>query len=210
MKSILFGFIPQFLFFDLEDNQGITYAESSTSDSNEYYQLVQCCDNKPCLMDTLPVRFKFTGEMSNGLHPDDLVALVLTKITDINANEYTGCFKLVEADCYPEFKELEFQDFFFKVETTRSCSECEKPVVVEPMSLTPMTYAQSYYNGLDVDRVENTMIDYAQNMHQKMMSIRHGIKFCCEENLMDLKIELELINFELTNNPQICCPVPIS
>lgn len=208
--DLLNGFRPRFLFFDLEDYASTFYTindGASANDPSEYYQLVQCCDDKPCLMDGKPVRFKFTGKMSNNIHPDDLIGLVLTTITDINQNDYTGCFKLVEAECYLEHTDFAFEDFFFKYTFVKTCKECmPEPVVVQsPFSKKPI-YAIAEYNGLDAERVETTMCDYAETTHHKMMSTRHGVVFCCDENLMDLKIDLEILKMDLVSNNEICCP----
>lgn len=207
IKSIFNGFQPTFLYFDLED-YGIVYNTiTDAEDNSEYYQLVQCCDDKPCLMDDKPVRFKFTGVMSNNIHPDDLLDIVLTTITDVNQNDYTGCFKLVEAECFNDYLEIPFEDFFFKYVSVKTCKECLPEIIITtPIFTEKPIYAVGEYNGLDVDYVEDTMCNFATHTHLKMMTIRHGVSFCCESDLMELKINLEIIKMDLVDNSQICCP----
>ena len=192
----------------MADGEEVFYAPLNSGDNSEYYQLTQCCNNLPVEMDGLPVRFKFVGAMSNSIHPDDLFGKVLSKITDVNQNEYTGCFTLTDATCVAEYKTIDWEEFFFKVDTVKTCLEClpvDTTVVLQ--TNTTVIYAEPDYNGLDPDVVENTMCSFGDIMYKEMMTKRNGIVYCCMDNKLDVMIDHQILKMDLVDNSEICCPV---
>lgn len=206
--DVLLGFRPRFLNYS-EEEFTASY-NIVPNPSYEYYTLVQCCDSTPCKINNLPLRLVFTGKTSNDIHPDDLAMLVITSITDVNLNEITGCFKFVEAAevCNEETYDIDFDQFFFEYKCVKTCEECMPPI---PTPLTnqidsKVIFLESYYNGLDIDKVENTMCKFGDMIYKSAMEKKLGIKFCCMESLMETVIDFEILKMDLVNNSEICCP----
>jgi hypothetical protein len=207
--DIILGFRPRFLHFDLED-YATTYRVLPSDPSNEYYTLVQCCDSTPCTINGLPLRLVFSGKTSNNIHPDDLAMLVVSSVTDVNLHKLTGCYKLVEAAevCNEETYDIPFEEFFFDYTCVKTCEECMPAIPPAPLNVidSKKLFLDSYYNGLDPDKVESTMCRFADLIYKSAMEKKMGIKFCCMDDLMETVINHQLLKMDLVNNSEICCP----
>lgn len=209
--DVLTGFQPRFLYFDLEDYAGTyyTFSDNTTeNDNNEYYQLVECCNNEPCNVGGKPTVFSFNGT-TNGVHPDDLFEKVITSITDENDNTVCGCFKLQEACLVEGVNVISFAEYFVEVETVATCEEClPEPVIVdEGLKVTKkIIYAEPDYNKLDPEKVENIMCIFADVIFKEIQTERFGIKFCCPSDFTSAKIDMEVLKLDLITDNSICCP----
>ena len=208
--DLYLGHRSRFLYFDLEDFTSYSFSSQPASDKNEYYYLVQCCDNLPCTRNGKPLRLVFSGATSNSILPDDLVSIVMTSITDVNRNKIEGCFKLTDAvtPCNVETEDVAFEDFIFEYTCVNTCKEClpDVPITTPSIIDANTVHAEPFYNGIDPDKVEAAMCRFAEVTYKQMMQKRHGIKYCCMEDAMERKIDFEIIKMDLTDNSDICCP----
>jgi len=176
----------------------------------EYYYLVQCCDNLPCTKNDKPLRLVFNGVTSNSIHPDNLLSVVMTSITDVNRNKVEGCFKLTEAitPCNTETEDVPFEDFIFDYSCVATCKECLPDVPAEVVDRTKIKviYGEAFYNGLDTDKVETIMCKFALTTYKQMMQLRHGISYCCMDDSLENVINFKLTQMDLVDNSEVCCP----
>lgn len=210
--DLLTGFRPRFLFFDLEDYSGTTYTfgvdTTTNSDNNEYYQLVQCCNDEPCNVGGKPTIFAFDGT-TVGVHPDDLLEKVITSIVDESGNVICGCFKLEEGCLEDGVSVIPFKAYFTEVTTVDTCEEClPKPVPVEEVMVVTkkIIYAEPDYNKLDPEKVETIMCTFAEVIHKEILALRFGVQFCCPTDFTSAKIDMEVLKLDLITDNSICCP----
>lgn len=190
----------------MADGEEVFYAPLNSGDNSEYYQLTQCCNNLPVEMDGLPVRFKFVGAMSNSIHPDDLFGKVLSKITDVNQNEYTGCFQLKEATCSVEYKTIDWEEFFFKVDTVKTCNECLPIPPAAPITNTKVIYAEAYFGGINVKKVIDINCSFANTVYRQMMEKRMGVAMHISDDIEQSVIDHFVLKMDLVENAEMCCP----
>ena len=171
----------------------------------EYYQLVCCESGKVLEVNGLPAKFIYTGLFNNDNTPDSMYEKVLTRITDISGNDILGCYKLVDADCYEQWEEFEFEDIFFTVECVSSCEECvPKHVHTPPVLNHKIIYPEFKVNNADPFDAEKIMCEYASGEYQKVLSLRYGIQFCCPVDLMQSKIEMEILKMDMAEDINAC------
>jgi|688.fasta_scaffold528901_2 hypothetical protein len=209
--DILTGFQPRFLYFDLEDYAGTYYTfsdDAAYNDNNEYYQLVQCCNDEPCNIGGQPTIFSFNGT-ANIVHPDDLLQKVITSITDESGNIVCGCFKLEEGCLVEGVNVIPFTEYFAQVTTVETCEEClpEQVIMDEGLVVTKkIIYAEPDYNKLDPEKVETIMCTFASVIFKEIQTLKFGIKFCCPSDFTSAKIDMEVLKLDLITDNSICCP----
>jgi len=171
----------------------------------EYYQLKCCETGTVLLVNGLPAKFVYTGLFNNNNTPDSMYNKVLTRITDIHGNDILGCYTLVDADCAEEWEEYNFNDIFFTVECVNTCEECvSKPVYTPPLLNHKMIYPEFKVNNADPYEAEQIMCEYAKAEYQKVLGLRYGIQFCCPIDLMQAKIELEILKMDMAEDVDAC------
>jgi hypothetical protein len=178
----------------------------------EYYQL-KCCETNTVLeVNGLPAKFVYTGLYNNTNTPDSMYNKVLTRITDIHGNDIIGCYTLVDADCYDEWEEFNFEDIFFTVDCVNACEECVPKHVPTPKLLNhKLIYPEFKVNNADPFEAEQIMCEYADGEYQKVLSLRYGIQFCCPVDLMQAKIEFEILRMDMAEDLDACNnPAPSS
>ncbi len=180
----------------------------STNTPEERYQL-NCCINGGALkINGLPAVFVFTGTVFNNNHPDNFLEVVLTTIKDINGNYVTGCYQLVEADCYEEWEELVWKDFFVEVECVNTCEEClPKPVVIPEVLNHKIIYPEHKVNNVDPVKAEQIFCAFGTANYEKVLALRYGIQFCCPTDLMQATIEHEILKMDIAEDSIACCPI---
>lgn len=176
--------------------------------AEERYQLTCCSDGQPLKVNGLPAVFIFNGAVSNGNHPDDYIDVVLTTIKDINANIITGCFKVTEAECYDEWEELQWQNFFVLTECVSTCEEClPKPIVIPPITNHKNIYPDYIINNVDPHEAEKIFCAFGDANYEKVLALRFGVQFCCPTDLMQATIEHEILKMDIVEDPNACCPI---
>jgi len=174
----------------------------------ERYQLTCCSTGEALVVNGLPGVFVFQGLTSNNNHPDDFLEVVLTTIKDINANVITGCYRLTEAECFEEWEEVLWQDFFVETECVSTCQEClPKPVIIPPVTNHKMIYPDFIINNADPIDAEQIFCAFGDANYEKVLALRYGIQFCCPTDLMQSTIEHEILKMDITEDPNACCPV---
>ena len=173
----------------------------------ELYQLVACETGLVFEINEIPVQFVFTGEVTNDNHPDNFIGIVLTSITDINDNIYTGCYTLQDATCQEDFTEVAFEEFFSTVETVATCQEClpevETPVVI---NTGKTIYPEFLMDNVDPQEAEYLFCEFAKAVYQKVLSLRYGISSCCPIDLLTIQNDLEILKMDMTRNCDLCIP----
>jgi hypothetical protein len=171
----------------------------------EYYQLKCCQSGKILEVNGLPAKFEYIGLFNNENTPDSMYNKVLTRITDIHGNDIHGCYTLVDADCYDEWEEFKFEEVFFTVECVSTCEECvPKHEHPKPLLNHKTIYPEFKVNNADPFEAEEIMCEYAQAEYQKVLGLRFGIEFCCPIDLMQAKIELEILKMDMAEDPNAC------
>jgi hypothetical protein len=172
----------------------------------EYYQL-KCCETGTLLtVNSLPAKFVYTGLFNNENTPDSMYNKVLTRITDIHGNDIVGCYTLVDAECFDEWEEFNFNDIFFTVDCVNTCEECvPKHVHTPPVLNHKVIYPEFKVNNADPFDAEQIMCEYASGEYQKVLGLRYGIEFCCPVDLMQAKIELEILKMDMAEDIDACC-----
>ena len=174
----------------------------------ERYQLTCCSTGDALIVNGLPAVFVFKGLTSNDNHPDDFLEVVLTTIKDINANVITGCYRVTEAECFEEWEEVLWQDFFVETECVSTCQEClPKPVIIPPVTNHKTIYPDYKINNVDPYDAEKIFCAFGDANYQKVLALRYGIQFCCPTDLMQSTIEHEILKMEITEDKDACCPV---
>jgi hypothetical protein len=172
----------------------------------EYYQLKCRETGSVLLVNGLPAKFVYTGLFNNENTPDSMYNKVLTRITDIHGNDIVGCYTLVDAYCYDEWEEYNFNDIFFTVDCVNTCEECvPKKVHTPPVLNHKVIYPEFKVNNADPFEAEQIMCEYAKAEYQKVLGLRYGIEFCCPIDLMQAKIELEILKMDMTEDTDACC-----
>jgi hypothetical protein len=117
-----------------------------------------------------------------------------------------GCYTLVDADCYDEWEEYNFNDIFFTVDCVNTCEECvPKKVHTPPVLNHKVIYPEFKVNNADPFEAEQIMCEYAKAEYQKVLGLRYGIEFCCPIDLMQAKIELEILKMDMAEDTDACC-----
>lgn len=174
----------------------------------ERYQLTCCSTGEALVVNGLPGVFVFQGLTSNNNHPDDFLEVVLTTIKDINANVITGCYRVTEAECFEEWEEILWQDFFVETECVSTCQEClPKPVTIPPITNHKIIYPDFIINNANPIDAEQIFCAFGDANYQKVLALRYGIQFCCPTDLMQSTIEHEILKMDITEDPNACCPV---
>ena len=182
-------------------NPALTYPE-------ERYQLTCCSTGEALVVNGLPGVFVFQGITSNNNHPDDFLEVVLTTIKDINANVITGCYRVTEAECFEEWEEVLWQDFFVETECVSTCQEClPKPVIIPPVTNHKIIYPDFIVNNAEPFDAEQIFCAFGDANYEKVLALRYGIQFCCPTDLMQSTIEHEILKMDIAEDPNACCPV---
>ena len=151
-------------------NPTLTYPE-------ERYQLTCCSTGEALVVNGLPAVFVFQGVTSNDNHPDDFLEVVLTTIKDINANVITGCYRVTEAECFEEWEEVLWQDFFVETECVSTCKEClPKPTVIPPITNHKIIYPDFILNNADPFDAEQIFCAFGDANYEKVLALRYGIQ----------------------------------
>jgi len=189
---------------------------SKTTDADGYeypeerYQLTCCSTGEPLKINGLPAIFVFKGVTSNDNHPDNFLEVVLTTIKDINANVITGCYRVTEAECFEEWEEILWQDFFVLTECVDTCQEClPKPEVIPPITNHKIIYPDFKVNNVDPYEAEKIFCSFGDANYQKVLGLRFGVEFCCPTDLMQSTIEHEILKMEIAEDKAACCPTEI-
>jgi hypothetical protein len=174
----------------------------------ERYQLTCCSTGEALTVNGLPGVFVFQGLTSNANHPDDFLEVVLTTIKDINANVITGCYRVTEAECFEEWEEIAWQDFFVETECVDTCQEClPKPVIIPPVTNHKIIYPDFIINNAEPFDAEQIFCAFGDANYEKVLALRYGIQFCCPTDLMQSIIEHEILKMDIAEDPDACCPV---
>ena len=174
----------------------------------ERYQLTCCSTGEALKINGLPAVFVFQGITSNENHPDDFLEVVLTTIKDINANVITGCYRVTEADCFEEWEEILWHDFFVLTECVSTCQEClPKPEVIPPITNHKTIYPTYIVNNVDPDKAEQIFCAFGDANYEKVLALRFGIQFCCPTDLMQSTIEHEILKMDIVEDVNACCPI---
>ena len=178
----------------------------------ERYQLTCCSTGEALIVNDLPGVFLFQGITSNDNHPDNFLEVVLTTIKDINANVITGCYRLTEAECFEEWQEILWEDFFVETECVDTCKEClPKPVIIPPITNHKIIYPDYIVNNVDPNKAEQIFCAFGDANYEKVLALRFGIQFCCPTDLMQSTIEHEILKMDITEDINACCslePLP--
>jgi hypothetical protein len=173
----------------------------------ERYQLTCCSNGEALKINGLPAVFVFQGIFSNDNHPDNFLEVVITTIKDINANVITGCYRVTEAECFEEYEEILWQDFFVQTECVESCKEClPKPEVIPPITDHKIIYPDFKINNVDPYEAEKIFCAFGDANYQKVLGLRFGVQFCCPTDLMQSTIEHEILKMEIAEDKDACCP----
>jgi hypothetical protein len=176
----------------------------------ERYQLTCCATGEALTINGLPAVFVFQGITSNDNHPDNFLEVVLTTIKDINANVITGCYRVTEADCFEEWEEILWQDFFVLTECVDTCQEClPKPEVIPPITDHKIIYPDFKVNNVDPYEAEKIFCAFGDANYQKVLSLRFGVQFCCPTDMMQSTIEHEILKMEIAEDKDACCPTEV-
>lgn len=171
----------------------------------ERYQLTCCSNGEALKINGLPAVFVFKGVVKNDNHPDNFLEVVLTTIKDINGNLITGCFRVTEAECYQEWEELLWEDFFIEIQCVDSCIEClPKPVVIPPVTNHREIYPEYKINNVDSEKAEQIFCAFGDANYEKVLALRFGIQFCCPTDLMQATIEHEILKMDIAEDPNAC------
>lgn len=174
----------------------------------ERYQLTCCSTGEALKVNGLPGVFVFQGVTSNNNHPDDFLEVVLTTIKDINGNVVTGCYRLTEAECFEEWEEIIWNDFFVQTECVKTCEEClPKPVIIPPITNHKTIYPDYKINNVDPYEAEKIYCAFGDANYQKVLALRFGVQFCCPTDLMQSTIEHEILKMDIAEDVNACCPV---
>ena len=180
---------------------------SSYKVPEEKYQLTCCVNGEALKVNGLPAVFIFKGLFNNDNHPDNFLEVVLTTIKDINGNFITGCFRVTEAECYEEWDEILWEDFFIETECISTCQEClPKPVVIPPVTNHKIIYPDYIVNNVDSSKAEEIFCAFGDANYQKVLALRYGIQFCCPTDLMQSTIEHEILKMDIAEDVNACCP----
>ena len=180
---------------------------SSYKVPEEKYQLTCCVNGEALKVNGLPAVFIFKGLFNNDNHPDNFLEVVLTTIKDINGNFITGCFRVTEAECYEEWDEILWEDFFIETECVSTCQEClPKPVVIPPVTNHKIIYPDYIVNNVDSSKAEEIFCAFGDANYQKVLALRYGIQFCCPTDLMQSTIEHEILKMDIAEDVNACCP----
>jgi len=171
----------------------------------EYYQLVDCATGDVYQQSGLPARFAFTGQSVEQNHPDLLLGKTISSILDINMNNIQGCWRFEEADEFPEYTTIPYENFFDNVVTECSCEDClPEPEPEEPVYVPPTIYPEFNVPYCDPDYVEQIKCDYSEQVYKKMMSDRFKIKHCCNDTLDELYIKHQILELDMIEDPDLC------
>jgi hypothetical protein len=174
----------------------------------ERYQLTCCSTGNALIVNGLPAVFVFKGLTSNDNHPDNFLEVVLTTIKDINANVITGCYRVTEAECFEEWEEVLWQDFFVETECVSTCQEClPKPEVIPPITNHKTIYPDYIINNVDPDKAEQIFCAFGDANYEKVLALRFGVQFCCPTDLMQSTIEHEILKMDIAEDVNACCPI---
>ena len=174
----------------------------------ERYQLTCCSNGEALKINGLPAVFVFQGLTSNENHPDDFLEVVLTTIKDINANVITGCYRVTEADCFEEYEEILWHNFFVLTECVSTCQEClPKPEIIPPITNHKTIYPDYIINNVDPDKAEQIFCAFGDANYEKVLALRFGVQFCCPTDLMQSTIEHEILKMDIAENANACCPI---
>lgn len=172
----------------------------------EKYQLTCCSNGEALKINDLPALFIFKGDFKNNNHPDDFFDVVLTCIKEINGNYISGCFRLTEAECYEEWEEILWEDFFIETECVDTCHEClPAPVEVIPVTNHKTIYPTYIVNNVDAAKAEQIFCSFGDANYQKVLGLRYGIEFCCPTDLMQSTIEHEILKMDIVEDTTACC-----
>lgn len=206
--DLLKGFRPRLLYFDLEDYAPIPQSISGIGDkkhAEERYQLNCCSTGETFKVNGSPAVFVYKGKAAVNNHPDDLVDVVLTSIKDSSSNLITGCFKLVDAECYEEYEELAWENMFFETECVSTCQECLPKPVPEPFITNHKTiYPDFKVNNVDPYKAEQIFCEFGTAMYEKVLALKYGVQFCCPTDLMQSTIELEILKMDIAVDNTFC------
>jgi hypothetical protein len=173
----------------------------------ERYQLTCCSTGEALIINGLPAVFVFQGLTSNDNHPDNFLEVVLTTIKDVNANVITGCYRVTEADCFDEWEEILWHDFFVNTECVDTCQEClPKPEVIPPITDHKIIYPDFKVNNVDPYDAEKIFCAFGDANYEKVLGLRFGVEFCCPTDLMQSTIEHEILKMEIAEDKDACCP----
>jgi hypothetical protein len=179
-----------------------------TTIPEEKYQLTCCSTGEALVINGLPAIFVFNGLTSNNNHPDDYLEVVLTTIKDINANVITGCYRVTEAECFEEWEEILWQDFFVETECVNTCKEClPKPAVIPPITNHKIIYPDFIVNNAESFDAEKIFCAFGDANYEKVLALRFGVQFCCPTDLMQSTIEHEILKMDIAEDVNACCPV---
>jgi hypothetical protein len=180
---------------------------SSYKFPEEKYQLTCCVNGEALKINGLPAIFVFQGKVFNENHPDNFLEVVLTTIKDINGNYITGCFRVTEADCYEEWEEILWHDFFIETECVSTCQEClPKPVIIPAITDHKIIYPDYVVNNVDSGKAEQIFCAFGDANYEKVLALRYGIQFCCPTDLMQSTIEHEILKMDIAEDLNACCP----
>lgn len=209
--DLLIGLRPRFLYFDLEEyasNVIIPKSISGIGDKvhpEERYQLNCCSTGKALEVNGLPAIFVYKGIAKNDNYPDNFLEVVLTSITDISGNIISGCFKLVDAECFDEYEELAWENIFIETECVNTCSEClPKPAKEEIITNHKIIYPEFKVNNVDPYEAEQIFCEFGTAMYEKVLALKYGVQFCCPTDLMQSTIELEILKMDIAVDNTFC------
>jgi hypothetical protein len=172
----------------------------------ERYQLICCENGKVLKINGLPAIFIFTGITFENNHPDHYLDVILTSIKDINGNFTTGCFRLIDAECYEKEELILWQEFFIEVHCVKTCHEClPSPVITAPVINPKTIYPDYIVNNVDSDKAEEIFCAFGDANYEKVLALRYGIQFCCPTDLMQSTIEHEILKMDIVEDKNACC-----
>jgi hypothetical protein len=179
-----------------------------TTHPEEKYQLTCCSTGEALKVNGLPAIFIFKGITRNDNHPDDYQEVVLTSIKDISGNLITGCYRIMEAECFDEWEELLWENIFIETECVSTCQEClPKPVIIPPVTNHKMIYPDFIVNNAEPFDAEQIFCAFGDANYEKVLALRYGIQFCCPTDLMQSTIEHEILKMDIAEDPNACCPI---
>lgn len=154
--------------------------------AQDLYALVDCSTNKICKINGKRAIFEFKGQYNTGCHPEQLLGKILTHVIDAGMVKHEGCYKFIDYNKKCSTFPFDYKYFFAKAVICDSCINCKQEVV--PEILRPLVYAKHNTPIMDSDSIVKNMCSFVQVVYQEMAQRKLGIKFCCQNDLIDAKI----------------------
>ena len=90
--------------------------------------------------------------------------------------------------------------------TFADCASClPAPAEPEPVNLHPRRVKPGYYTpGCSPAYTEKVNCNYADQVYQKMVAKRYGLKICCQEDFTKWEIKKELLDLKSIYDPGLC------